>query len=252
MHVAPRFWGRAAVWAGLLLAMLLAISLVSGQGVREVIANLPSWAGLAVALAAYPAGVSVAAETFPRGRLAPRRIGEFILAAAVVVVFMFLLGNFVAPRFSQTPAPGGSNAEPVRMSLGELRAATLEAVERARAESGATAERWQAANILVWHYIRRTEGSVLPLLFALIGVMMGYWGSRFSRQQVRQAQYWSMGLFLLVSTYLAGENSFELIVMRAAGPVFFAGDLVLVVPVLLVLGMGWPTFVSLWHTGDAA
>jgi hypothetical protein len=58
-----------------------------------------------------------------------------------------------------------------------------------------------------------------------------------------------MGLFLLVSTYLAGENSYEMIVLRSAGPVYFAGDFVLVVPLLLLRGIGGPTLLTLLPPG---
>lgn len=44
-----------------------------------------------------------------------------------------------------------------------------------------------------------------------------------------------------MSTYLAGENSFELIALQAAGPAFFAAWLVLIVPGALTIGLGWPT-----------
>jgi hypothetical protein len=113
-------------------------------------------------------------------------------------------------------------------------------------------ERWLEANRLVWSYIRRTDGTLLPFLFGLIGVLTGFWSTWVRRREVQQAQAWALGLFLLMSTYLAGENGYELIVLRAAGPVFFAGDLVLVVPTLLLMGLAWPTALTLWrrHTGD--
>ncbi len=63
---------------------------------------------------------------------------------------------------------------------------------------------------------------------------------------MRQLQHWSIGLFLIMSTYLAGENSYELIVLRAAGPVAFTGDFVLIVPTLLLMGLGWPAVLMFW------
>lgn len=87
----------------------------------------------------------------------------------------------------------------------------------------------------------------MPLLLGLVGLLTGFWARGFERRELRQAQFWAMGFFLVLATYLVGENSYELIVLRAAGPVYFAGDLVLVVPALLAVGMGWPTVVTLWR-----
>ena len=245
MQLALKFWSRLLIWTGILLVVLMVLSLVMGQGFREVMAHLPTWSGLALALAAFPAGIAVSSDVIPSDRLAFRRLVEWGAAAAALVIVFFVLGNFVAPGIGRALDAAGA-AEPVRMSWGELRAEMFEAVEQARS-GGESVERWRGANILVWHYIRRTDGSVLPFLFGLIGLLAGFWARPFSEPKLRQTIYWGMGLFLLMSTYLAGENSFEMIVMRSAGQAFFAGDLVLVVPSLLVLGMGWPTFVTIWQ-----
>lgn len=244
------FWIRSIFWTGILLAILLTVSLLSGQAWREVLAHLPAWTGLALALAAFPAGLGTSRLTFPDDRLVMRSLVAFGLAAASISVLLFALENLVGPAATRalgTTAHTESQLEPAAMSLGELKRAAGRAVETARAAEGAhTIARWQAANRLVWHHVRRTDGALLPLFFAVTGVMAGYWIGRFRRAEVRQAQSWALGLFLLVTTYLAGENSYELIVLRSAGPVFFAGDLVLVIPGLLGLGLGWTTLVALW------
>ncbi len=95
--------------------------------------------------------------------------------------------------------------------------------------------------------MRRTDGAALPMLLGLVGLLAGFWSSGSQRHELRHAQLWGMGLFLVLATYLVGENSYELIVLRAAGPIYFAGDLVLVVPALLAIGMGWPTVMTLWR-----
>lgn len=247
MGLVLRFWSRLGAWTGLLLAFLVGVSLASGQPAAEVLAHLPTWAGLALALAAFPAGVSVASAVFPARRLVPWRILEIVVACAFVSVLLFSVGNAVGPAVSRivsSEAGRATVAEPTRMSLSELRSAAKEAVARARKES-ASVQQWQEANRLVWHLVRRTDGTALPFLFGLIGVLTGFWSSRVTRPELQQLQQWAMGLFLLMVTYLAGENSYELIVNRSAGPVFFAGDLVLVVPALLLAGLGWPTLVTL-------
>jgi len=257
MRLALRFWKHLLLWTGILLVLLLAVTAVAGRAPREVLASLPVWLGLALALAAYPAGVAVAADTLPAGKLEPRRIVSVGLAAAAVSMLMLTLGNVAGPRLARSLAvPGAATdvTEPSYLTYTELKAAARAAVETAEALPGApTVEGWREANLLAWHFIRRTDGTALPLLFAMVGVLCGFWAGRTRRRDLRRTQLWAMGLFLLLSTYLAGENSFELIATRTAGPAFFAADFVLVVPCLLIVGIGWPTIVTaLTSTEDAA
>ncbi|MFQ5890585.1 MAG: hypothetical protein ACE5JR_11105 [Gemmatimonadota bacterium] len=261
MRLALRFWAHLALWAGILLMILTAISLFTGQPGATVLAQLAAWSGLALALAAFPAGVAISSEALPKGRRVARRAAAAAAAAASVSLLIFVLGNWVGPAAQQwlagRPGPAVEVADAARMSLGELSSEVDAAVARARAAgSGPEAVRsWQAANRLGWHLIMRTDGALLPLLLGLIGVLTGFWSRWFPRPELRHAQLWAMGLFLVMSTYLVGENSYELIVLRSAGPMFFAGDLVLVVPALLLVGLGWPTLVTLWdrrsRRGDA-
>ena len=112
---------------------------------------------------------------------------------------------------------------------------------------------WLEANILGWHYHRRLAAVLQPPLFMLIGLLLGFWGRRILTLGLGRGLYWAVGLFLVVSTYLAGENSYELVVLRAAGPVFFAGFFVLIIPPVLAAGLAIPTAVVLWwgETGAA-
>lgn len=249
MRLALEYWGRLAIWTGVLLVILVAITLIAGQGFAEVLAHLPGWAGLALALAAFPVGISVAPETFPDGRLVPRRVMELVLAAASVSVLMLTLGNVVGPAASRalsSESAMGQMAPASHMSLGQLAREAKAAAERAEASTAVEAVRqWQIANGLGYHFVRRTDGTLLPVLFGLIGVLAGFWSRRTPRWQIQQAQQWALGLFLLMSTYLAGENGYEMIAMRIAGPAYFAGDLVLVVPSILLLGLAWPTAMTL-------
>ncbi len=138
------------------------------------------------------------------------------------------------------------------MTLSQLkREARLAAVqvEQAVGRDGLSME-WRKANILVWHYTRRLAGVAQPLLFAAIGVLTAFWARRLGKRELARVLYWTMGLFLVVSTYLAGENGFELVVLQSAGPVFFVGLFVLIIPPALVLGLGIPTAVLLW-TGES-
>lgn len=239
MHLALRFWLHTTVWTGLILALLLAISLATGMG-SEAFRALPVWLGLALTLAPFPAGIAVTKSVFPAGRLSLPNGFTVAAAAGAVAVALFLVGNFVAPRFVTASEAG----DPATMTLGRLHTATKETSAVALTAPAPTAEDWYQANRLAWHFVRRTDGAVLPIMFGLLGLLVGYWSTRTPRREWQQAQQWAMGLFLLMSTYLAGENSYELIVVRAAGPVYFAGDFVLIVPGILLIGLGWATVVA--------
>jgi hypothetical protein len=178
------------------------------------------------------------------------------LAAASVSLLMLTLGNAVGPRLARSLAvhgPATGATEPAYLTYTELKTAARAAVEDAEARPGPpTVDGWRHANILVWYFVRRTDGTALPLLFAMIGVLCGFWAGRTRRRDLRRTQLWAMGLFLVMSTYLAGENSFELIAVRTAGPAYFAADFVLVVPCLLIIGIGWPTVVSALTSPETA
>ncbi len=199
-------------------------------------------------------------EVLRERRVLARGVVAVAFAALVLSALVFTVGNHVGPAaaraWSEPARERGQGVEPMFMDLAELRRRVLSGREAAEAaEPGSAASRWQLANRLAWHYVRRTDGSVLPILFAVIGVLAGYWG-RWStgRLDLRRVQHWALGLFLVVSAYLAGENSYELLVLRSAGPVFYAGDLVLVVPAALALGLGWPIVFAArwtWAEGEA-
>ena len=143
-----------------------------------------------------------------------------------------------------------ADAPPLRIR----RTPVVEAVEtvRSRVGDGPSLD-WQRPNQLVWLYYRRIESAALPFLFTWLGVLTGFWSRRLARREITLAVQWAMGLFLAMSTYLVGENSYELIVLRSAGPIFFAADLILVVPGLLVVGLAGPAAtLVLPHTSSRA
>ena len=254
MSVLLKFFSAVLVWAAVLLVLLSGVSLVGGGSISSVLGHLPVWGGLALVLSAFPGGVAVVDAVLPpTGGLDLRSFGIAAGAVAAVAVITFLLVAYIGPAAVRAGTADGVDAEASAMTLGTLRAeaqrAALE-VEAAVGVDGLSLD-WQAANILVWHYTRRLAGVVQPFLFAAIGLLVAFWGRRMQRGEVAQVFYWMVGLFLVCSTYLAGENSFELVVLQAAGPVFFAGLFVLIVPPVLLLGLGVPTAVALW-TGEVA
>lgn len=249
MQLVLRFWIRVALWTAGLVVVFTAIPLIAGMGLGNAIPRLAVWGGLALVLAAFPAGIAVAKDVFPetgRPSLGPSvavSLGALALSLAVLV-----LGGWVGPTLVKEWAADLPTHEPAMMTLPELRAEAASAVRQAEAAGeGYSVSRWQRANTLVWQYVRRLAGGAQPFLFAWLGVLTAFWARWSPRPEIAQAQYWLMGLFLVVSTYLAGENSYELIALQAGGPAFFAGWFVLMVPTLLVIGLGWPAVVALWQ-----
>ncbi len=253
MRTAVTFWVRLALWTAILLVLLVGASLFTGMAAADVFVSLPVWAGLAIVLAAFPAGLSVSAAILPDGRFGWRLIGEMVAATVAVSVLTFVLAGYAGPATVRwITATSEEVGEPAGMSLPELGREMRSAIANARAAPGpATRDTWLRANRLAWHYRSRINGAVLPFVFGWLGVLMAFWTRLSPRSDLRQVQHWAMGLFLVATTYLMGENSYELIVLNAAGLVDFAADLRLLIPGALLVGFAWPTAVTLWHRHTA-
>ncbi len=247
MSLIPKFLAKLAIWTGLLLLAFMALSALGGWA--EAFAHLPAWAGRALGLAAFPAGLAVAKDVLPDGSVSWSRLGTMLGLTVGLSVTTFVLANWVGPvaQRSITQDAGADWADASTMSYGTLRHEVVAAIDIAKQQPEVnTIEHWLPANALLWQHDMRTLGSVLPFLFGWIGVLVGFWTRLTPRADLRQAQQWALGLFLVMSTYLAGENSYELIVLRAGGPVFFAGLFVLFIPTMLMFSLGWPTALVLW------
>lgn len=251
MQLSLKFLANVGVWTVILLALLSLIGVITGQPFSQVVSHWPTWGGLALVLSAFPAGIAVVDDVFPRtGGIEVQQFGWGAAAAATVSLMAFVLVAYVGPAAGGA-SDTGSAQEPNAMTLSVLkREAQVAAaeVERAVGPDGLSME-WRNVNILVWHYTRRLAAVAQPLLFAAIGVLTAFWARRLGKRELARALYWAMGLFLVISTYLAGENGFELVVLQSAGPVFFVGFFVLIIPPTLVLGLGIPTAILLW-TGE--
>ena len=67
MRIALRFWIHLLAWAGILLAIFTLLDQV-GDDTVSIWARVPVWGGLALVLAAFPAGIAVSSRTFPDRR----------------------------------------------------------------------------------------------------------------------------------------------------------------------------------------
>ena len=256
MKLFLKFFASVAVWTAVLLTLLSGVSIVGGQSLSSVFSHLPVWGGLALVLSAFPAGIAVAGEVFPRRSVISfRMFGAFAASAVTLALLTFVLVGYAGPAAVRAVGPKDSGAgvvEPSTLTIGALKAEARRAAEEVESQVGMDGRTmdWLETNILVWHYVRRLAAVAQPPLFAAIGLLLGFWGLRLGKRELVQVMYWATGLFLVVSTYLAGENSFELIVLKAAGPVFFSGFFVLLIPPVLVLGLAIPTVIMLLTARD--
>lgn len=241
MRLSIAFWRSMAVWTLLIVVLLLAISALTGAG-GDILAGVPVWIGLAFVLAAYPAAITVADDVFPAREVDLARAGVFAAVTASASAATFILANVVAPMLLSGSA-GPGLIDGTSMTLGEVLAELRVLGEQAR-RGPATAENWLPFNHLAYQFVRRTDGMLLPALFAWVGLFVGFWSNRLHRHELRRTAQWGMGAVLLISTYFAGENGYEMILTRIGGPAEFVGDLVLIVPGTLIIGLGLATLIS--------
>lgn len=246
MSVLKTFWRLQLLWLLLISVLFAAVGALSGAG-ADALARAPVWMGMALLLASYPAGIGTHDVVLPGGEPSPAGLGAFLATSLSVTLVTFAFANWVAPRL--LPAgPGAGLPDVAAMTLGELTRA-LHSARPTGTTPPATVEAWLPYNHLAFHYVRRLEGMLVPALLAWVGLFTGYWSQRLRPRSLRRLVQWSMGAFLVAATYFAGENGYELIVLQAAGPAEFAGDLILIVPGTLMLALGMTTFVATTRGG---
>lgn len=248
MRLALRFLIRLLAWtAGLVALVTLAALLGEVRGGLRA-ADVLSWVGGMLAFAGFPAGIAVATQVLDWNDPRIGRMVAFTGAALAVAVAVFALRGYVAPAILADPgaaedvARGGAalaGLDPATLPLGE-RIAALRLAE-AEAEKLATQEAWLVANRIGWHVDGTLTGAIGAFVFGWLGVLVGAWAGWTSRPEVRQAQFWAIGLFLLVTGYLMGENSYELILLKMNGPAYVTAWFPLIAPGMLLAGLAFAT-----------
>ena len=242
MRLLLSFWRAMVVWTGIVAIILFGITALTGSG-EGLLVSAPVWIGMAFMLAAYPAGISAADLAIPDRSFSVSRMAAFVALAVSASLAAFVLANWIAPALLP-PSPPGGLPDPASMTLGEMHEELRLLGERAQG-GPATAENWLPFNHIAYHLVRRTDGMLLPALFAWVGLLTGYWSSRIDRTELARLAEWGVGAFLLIATYFAGENGYEMILMRVGGPAEFVGNLVLIVPGTLIIGLGLATVADL-------
>jgi len=241
--VLTTFWRGTLGWTALLAVGLLLVSALSGS-IADALSQAPVWLVMALTLAAYPGGLVAAEPVFADDRASIPRACVLLGAGLSASFLAFIVTNFVAPALVDAPS-GDVFGATHGMDLGAL-AAALSAAREAAEGGPATPEGWLPYNHLAFHYVRRTDGMLLPTLFSVVGLLSGYWTRSMDRRALRTLSTWGLGGFLLVATYMAGENGYELVVVRAAGPVEFVGDLALIVPGTLIVALALGVVADRW------
>ena len=249
MELLKRYFVRLAIWSAALFAFLFMAG--SGSDIWSAASRMPALACFAMILACFPAGLSVGAGVLENPGTFLREGLKLTVASLALIALAFVVIQYIAPAaLAGGRAPGGGNEiEPRELTLPELREHGRQAARRAETGPRTDLDAWLAANIFAFEHERRLAHSALPFFLTWVGALAGYWAARIRHPQLRTAQLLMMGVFIVMSMYLGGENGFELVAVRAAGPAYFAAWFIVFVPAMLGLGLGWPTMVSVFAEG---
>lgn len=248
MQLALRFLIRLLSWtAGLVALVSLSALLGEVRGGLQA-ASVLGWVGGMLVFAGFPAGIAVATQVLDWKDPRIGRMVSFSAAALAVALAVFALRGYVVPAILGDPgaadaiARGGAalaELDPAALTLGERTEAMR--LAEAEAERLATQQAWQVANRIGWHVDGTITAAIGAFVFAWLGVLVGAWAGWTSRPEVRQAQFWAIGLFLLMTGYLMGENSYELILLKMNGPAYVTAWFALISPGMLFAGLAFAT-----------
>lgn len=239
-----RFLSRVALWTAGFLGLVLLATWLSGERDEILTLHATRWLAGMIAFAAFPAGIGIARDviTWRRPRLA--RMAELTLAASALALLVVGVRGYLGPLAVRAAYPDRefhAEVEPAALLLHERPAALRRADARASADPDAGVAEWLPANRIAWELDVTFTGAALAVVLAWIGVLVGSWSDWTPRKELQRAQYWLVGLFLLVSGYGMTENTYELIVLNMAGPAYFGPWFALLVPSMVLLGMAFPT-----------
>lgn len=243
--VLKRFIVLLAGWAAGFFVLLL---LQSRGSPFPTGAFLPHAAYQALLLGSFPAGIGVAGAVLGR-RVDFGAAGVVAGLSLVLAVVVFWMAGWVAPAVLGGAMPGVGEDEPRTLTLPVLKEAVARSVDEAR-RSGEPG-RWIHANALVFEHDRRYAQTLITGLLPLLGMLVGAVGSRIPLVGLRMTYLWGIGLFLLVSSYFAVENGYELVAIRTVGGETPAGLFSVIVPGTLLLAFGAVAIVgAAWPPAD--
>lgn len=255
MSIVAHYLKALGLWT-LGLAVFFVLAGVTGPGAQGVgwLARLPALVAFALALGSLPAGIAVSRKALHPARDRWSRVGTLAFVTLLASVVMFLAVTRWAPAALAAGAVAGPGGDPevAQLTNGELRALVPAALAAAEAAGPGRIDDWRRINVIAWELDRRSAHATLPFLLAWVGVFAAHFAARAGRREVRLAMLWGLGLFVVVTLYLAGENGYELVVLRSAGPSFFAAWFIVFVPGALFGTLGWVTAMDLLGSDESA
>jgi hypothetical protein len=200
-------------WTAAIASLVIPISMTTADGLTA--AQYLRWIAHSAALACFPAGLMIGAETF-RGRVW-RNIGLLSAAEIAIMLVVFVLLGFAAPM-------DGRNI--------------ITVFEQIRV---ATEASWLQRNQQSW-VVYMTLAEVLSVpIYAGLGMMLGAWAEQVLPATFRRILFWAMSLKLVAFTYLITENSYEMLVIKTNGPAAFSAFFMLLIPLGMYGGLILPS-----------
>lgn len=244
MRDAGRFAGVAVAWWVLLGLVHAGLRAVGGAGQPGFLADLTYFSASMLGLAALIAGVHLAGRVFEEESVHWGRLLAVLAVTLVLAGGAWLMVDRVGPS-SRAAVDGGrvdGVLEPSALTSTQIRDA-LRAHVQTNPPSRAVAERqsaeyWPTFNRLAFEHERRRVHVLLIPVMALLGLLAGARAKELRRPWGSVA-LWALAGYVLLAGFMAGENGFEWIVLRSAGPMEFVAWLQAVVPVSVAVGLGF-------------
>lgn len=217
------------------------VRLLTGTtGPQSFLADLTAFGLITLAVAAFPAGLAAARDLAASDAGAFRGLLRVTFLTASLASVAYVALDRISPRLWVTPASADVEwVEPRSLTSAQLRAegrqavATARELEQAGSPSGGA---WQTVNRIAFeHELRIVQALLIPIM-GLVGLLAGGSVGKLVKPW-RAAATWGLALFLVLSLFMAGENGYELIVLRSSGPMAFVAWLQAVVPGCVLVGL---------------
>ena len=214
MNLIRKFLLSNVLWGAAIMALIIPISMTTTTGIRD--AGIVRWLAHSLALGAFPAGLGVGVEAF-RGRvwrnLGLLTIAEVLMTAVVIVLLII-------------------GAKLDDMNLFSMLVANVDEPNSS----------WLTWNQTAWPFYMAVAEAISVPIYSGQGMMLGVWGEQALPVAIRRVVWWAFSLLLIASSYLIGENSYEMIVVKMNGPAAFAAFFMILIPVGMYSGLLLPSY----------
>lgn len=244
MNTSRRFWRSASLTTGGMLLLLLLYGVYAtftsqtGMSLAEKFASLVSALPIMLAAAlpggAFVGGFSAAPEVFE----SREPVKGFVIGVGGSVMALTCLAvvGYVFPLLSAVYG----NQE---LYLHELPSAWREALAQAEEKPENAPMRWYVAGGTGWDLFARLFWSLLVGLMAGIGLLSGYWARWTSNRHLVALQAWMIALLLALAVIPGVVLGQEF--AQYWGTAFFGAWQIIRVPLLVLIVLSWPTWLSL-------